>query len=125
MDVPIAIPTVDGPSVLQRLRTPIVGGSGASLPGLLGLKTLEEGRAILDIRNKTLYLCGKGESTITVPAGSIAIPLERAPSGHLVILVDDYANLRPKQIVAVATPGSGSASSRPARNERADSPQTI
>ena len=51
MDVPIAIPTVGGRSVLQRLRTPIVGGSGASLPGLLGLKTLEEERAILDIRN--------------------------------------------------------------------------
>ena len=93
MQVPIAIPTTDGRSVMQQLTTPNVCGTGAELPGLLGLRTLESERAVLDIPNRILYLCTPGTTTITVPPGSLAVPLERAPSGHLVMVVDDYQNL--------------------------------
>ena len=87
---PIAIPHSDGTAHLHKISTPIVEGTGSELPGLLGLRSLETDRAILDTAGRKLYYPGPGEVTINLPPGSITIPLEKAPSGHLVIPIDEY-----------------------------------
>ena len=65
-------------------------GDGSGLPGLLGLRTLEHERAILDTGNHELIFPGPGRVKIELPPGSTRIPLHKAPSGHLVMVVDDY-----------------------------------
>jgi hypothetical protein len=70
-----------------------VEGNGEDLPGLLGLRSLETDRAILDMGNKKLYFPGPGEVKIELPPGSIEVPLEKAPSGHLVMPIDDYEKI--------------------------------
>jgi hypothetical protein len=94
LKIPIAIPDGAGGSTLHTMTTPIVtGGEGAQLPGLLGLKSLESQRAILDMGAKRLILPGPADISIELPPGSISIPLDKAPSGHLVMVVDSYAEL--------------------------------
>ena len=90
LQCPIAIPHEDGASHLHKISTPIVEGNGEDLPGLLGLRSLETDRAILDTGKRMLYYPGPGEVEIVLPPGSIAIPLEKAPSGHLVMPIDEY-----------------------------------
>ena len=60
---------------------------------------MEQQRAILDTGGKSLILPGPGEVEIVLPPGSVRIPLEKAPSGHLVMVIDNYSNL--------STPGGG------------------
>ena len=90
LQCPIAVPHADGHSHIHKISTPIVEGTGAELPGLLGLRSLETDRAILDTGNKILHYPGPGEIEIKLPPGSISIPLEKAPSGHLVMPIDEY-----------------------------------
>ena len=40
-----------------------------------------------------LIFPGPGDVEITLPPGSVRIPLEKAPSGHLVMVIDEYQNL--------------------------------
>ena len=68
----------------------MVSGPGENLPGLLGLRSLEALRAILDTEHSRLIFLGPGEVKYELPSGSTVIPLENAPSGHLVMLIDDY-----------------------------------
>ena len=91
---PIAIPHSDGQARLHSLESPIVEGPGEDLPGLLGLRTLETLRAIMDTGNRILYIPGPGDVQIILPPGSQAIPLEKAPSGHLVMPIDNFERLR-------------------------------
>jgi hypothetical protein len=37
-----------------------------------------------------LHYPGPGPINVQLPPGSISIPLEKAPSGHLVMVVDEY-----------------------------------
>ena len=99
---PIATPTGSSSSVLSTLTTPVVEGSGKELPGLLGLKTLESQRAILDVENRMLHFPGPGEVKIVLPPGSVSHPLEKAPSGHLVLVIDDYERVVAPQKGGVA-----------------------
>jgi len=90
MICPLAIPHDDGVTRLHKITSPIVEGSGEELPGLLGLKSLEADRAILDTGNRTLIFPGRGNVDWTLPPGSVTVPLHKAPSGHLVMVVDDF-----------------------------------
>jgi hypothetical protein len=92
LKIPIAIPHGEpGNACLHNLTTPLVDGpEGKALPGLLGLRSMESLSAILDMGKQELILPGPGGVTIQVPPGSIRIPLEKAPSGHLVMVVDAY-----------------------------------
>ena len=90
---PIAAPHADGQSHLHKITAPIVEGSGENLPGLLGLRSLEELRGIMDCGNRKLYFPGPGEVQIILPPGSVEIPLHKAPSGHLVMIIDDFEHL--------------------------------
>ena len=91
VECPITITSSSNQTSLHKLVAPIVEGPGGEdLPGLLGLRTLEAERAILDTGNRRLYLPGPGAVQIVLPPGSIEVPLEKAPSGHLVMVIDEY-----------------------------------
>ena len=90
MSTPIAVADDRGKTTMHQLTVPIVTGSGADLPGLLGLRSMESLRAILDMGNRELILPGAGDPVIEWPAGTTRIPLSKAPSGHLVMVVDDF-----------------------------------
>jgi len=87
---PIAVNVDEQGASLHELQAPIVGDDGKDLPGLLGLKALKATRGILDCNGKKLHLLGPGEFNPVLPPGSITIPLQEAPSGHLVMIIDDY-----------------------------------
>ena len=90
MTCPIAILDEAGDASMHQITSPVVEGTGEALPGLLGLKTLEEKRAILDMGTRKLHLPGHGDVQFELPPGSLTIPLEKAPSGHLCMPVDGY-----------------------------------
>ena len=75
---------------MHSITAPIESGGGDDLPGLLGLKSLEQERAILDCGARMLHLVGKGDAQLQLPPGSLSIPLRKAPSGHLVMVIDEY-----------------------------------
>ena len=89
----MAVPDADGQASRAKFTAPIVSGPGKDLPGLLGLRSLEGQRAIIDTGNRELIPPGNGKVTIDAPPGSIRIPLVKAPSGQLVMVVDDYERL--------------------------------
>ena len=37
-----------------------------------------------------LIFPGQGDIQIVLPPGSLEVPLQKAPSGHLVMVIDDY-----------------------------------
>ena len=94
LSCPITISSVDNDVTLHKITAPIVEGAGEDLPGLLGLRTLEHERAILDTGNRRLYFPGPGEVKIILPPGSLDVPLEKAPSGHLVMVIDDFEKVK-------------------------------
>ena len=96
MNCPIVVPQRGGSAKLHHLRSPIVEGTGSHLPGLLGLDTLEAQGAILDMGRKMLIFPGSGEVKMELPPGSLEIPLQKSPSGHLVMVIDDFENLTKK-----------------------------
>ena len=95
INLPIAIPTSEG-TQLHSITSPIVEGTGANLPGLLGLDSLRANRAMLDMDKAQLIFPGPGDVKYDLPPGSTIVPLEVAPSGHLVMVTDDYGRL-PKE----------------------------
>ena len=94
--LPIAVPNPDGSAVLHTFESPILSqGSGANLPGLLGLRSLRAKRSVLEMTagRELLTFPGPGGYTINWSPGTIHIPLSTAPSGHLVIVCDAYNQL--------------------------------
>ena len=83
--------------MLHKIHLPVVDGTGSDLPGLVGFRSLNALRAIIDCGRKILYLPGTGEVDIQVPDGTCEIQLQQAPSGHLVMRVDDYENLQTRK----------------------------
>ena len=66
---------------------------GSMLPGLLGLNSLVNRRAILDCITKRLHFLGPGDYDLqsALPPGSKTYQLETAPSGHLILPCTRYA----------------------------------
>ena len=89
----VALTDADGRTEAHTLTVPIVEGSGANLPGLLGLKSLEAQNAILDTGRRMLHFPGPDTRPLQLPEGTISIPLEKAPSGHLCMVVGDFHKL--------------------------------
>ena len=91
--IPIAVPDGQGRAFIHTLEAPIVGGTGKDLPGLLGLKTIESLKGLVDTGGRKLILPGP-EGSLDSP-GTTKLPLEKAPSGHLVLVVDAYELVHP------------------------------
>jgi hypothetical protein len=96
VSIPIACKlSVGGKTVcLNYFEAPVVGGSGARLPALLGLRSLTSLSATLCMHenNEALY--------VPLPGGPIEdlhqcrkCPLSKAPSGHLIMTIDHWREL--------------------------------
>jgi len=86
--IPAAIRLEDGSYMLHRFTSPCVPAS--ELPALWGLDSLTTQRAIIDCAGRRMYLCGPGDIQIIPPPGTQVMPLDRAPSGHLVLPISSY-----------------------------------
>ena len=99
--VPIALPSIiDGEESVtsHEFEAPVVAGDGASLPALLGLKSLRAKNAILVLSTQDehlrLIIPGPGGVDLNLSPGSVEHPLTTAPSGHLLLRCDAYDGQR-------------------------------
>ena len=81
--------SVDGTLNEGTLEAPIVPNS--ELPGLLGLHSMRNARALLDMSTLRMHLCGPGDIRYDLPPGSTSYQLEIAPSGHLVLPCGEFS----------------------------------
>lgn len=89
--IPLAMARHDGSVKGGTFSAPVISGSSA--PALLGLRSLTEHRAILDLVSNQIHLLGPGEARLELPEGSETFNLERAPTGHLMLPFQQYAKL--------------------------------
>ena len=90
---PIAMKRLDGTHSRGTFQIPVVKDS--TLPGLLGLQSMRERNAILDMKTLQLHLCGPGDYDLlpALPPGTESFQCELAPSGHLVLPCTEYAGV--------------------------------
>jgi hypothetical protein len=67
--------------------------NNSMVPALLGLRSLTEKRAVLDMVNDRLILAGPGGFEMRLSLGSRVLKLTRAKSGHLMLPVSAWASL--------------------------------
>jgi hypothetical protein len=89
--MPLAMVSSDGNAIPGSFTTPIIGNS--SLPGLLGLNSLTNQNAVLDLSKMQLHMCGNSGCEITPGTGSHTFNLEISPSGHLILPCCEYEQL--------------------------------
>ena len=65
--IPIAVPDGQGRAFIHTLEAPIVGGTGKDLPGLLGLKTIESLKGLVDTGGRKLILPGPELKAASIP----------------------------------------------------------
>eukprot|EP00439_Symbiodinium_sp_Y106_P057262 s2270_g8.t1 len=94
--LPIALQRQDGSVASGTYSAPVVSQSGC--PALLGLRTLQENRAILDCDKRQLHFPAKGEITLVLPPGSETYQLETAESGHLLLPCDAFHLKTPQAV---------------------------
>ena len=110
---PLALTDRDADTSLHNITAPVVDGAGAHLPGLLGLNSLERNRAILDCGRRLLIIPGSDDYDYELPSTATVLPLEKAPSGHLVLPIDAYdkvgkkGGLREKPLTLLADTNAG------------------
>ena len=86
--LPISLVDLDGEPLRGTFTTPTVNDS--SLPALLGLNTLIDRRAILDMTTMRLHFTGPGETTLNLSPGSRTFQCHQAPSGHMMLPCCNY-----------------------------------
>ena len=86
--MPFAIKRLDGTYRQGTFESPCVPHS--ELPALLGLASMSNNRAVLDMVSNQLHFCGPGDVKLTLPPGTESYQLEVAPSGHLVLPIGDF-----------------------------------
>ena len=92
---PIALKKADGSgSCVGTFSSPTIPTS--DVPGLLGLSSLRENRAILDCNTLQLHFCGPDDYHLEkiLPPGTETHQMELAPSGHLVLPCCEYSTKR-------------------------------
>ena len=95
--LPIAMTKIDGTHSCGMFTLPTVGKS--QLPGLLGLQSMRDRNAILDMNTLQLHFVGDGnyDLGLSLPPGTESYKLEIAPSGHLVLPCCEYAAVDKEQ----------------------------
>ena len=76
------------PVRIAQFEAPVLPNS--EVPALWGNRSLRRNRAVLDMVNNRLYLCGPGEIQFTPPPGTQVLALETSPSGHLLLPFSDF-----------------------------------
>jgi len=99
---------------LMRVEAPICSGTGSDLPGLLGLRTIEERKGVIETAKGQQFLTfpGPGGYRIVWEPGAIHLPLTKAPSGHLCVELDHFDQIasdngvETKQVTLLSRVGS-------------------
>jgi len=88
--LPVAFKRTDGTHSRGTFQVPVVDNS--DLPGLLGLQSMRDRDAILDMKTLQLHFAGPGDYNLTqhLPPGTETFQCEIAPSGHLVLPCCEY-----------------------------------
>ena len=86
-ELPIAVQFDDSEPTLESFVTNIADGCGEDLPAILGSRSMQEKDAVLLLRKgkEILALPGPGGYKIEWSPGTKLLPMQAAPSGHLVI----------------------------------------
>ena len=94
--IPIAVLDPDGAaSCVHTFEAPTVGGTGSDLPALLGLRSMRDKRAVLEMTpgKECLSFPGEGGYEIKWSPGTMHCKLEQAPSGHLILPCGEFHKL--------------------------------
>ena len=89
--VPGVAVDVAGKAHSIHFEAPVLPDS--NVPALWGHMSLRRHRAILDMVNQKLYLCGPGAVRFTPPPGSHEFPLIHSASGHLLLPITEFETL--------------------------------
>ena len=91
--LPIAVKYKDEPANRDTYTANIATGSGADLPAILGSDTMQAKDAVIIMRKgkEMMFFPGPGGYTISWSPGTKLLPMEAAPSGHMVIPCDKFA----------------------------------
>ena len=92
-EVPIAIKFKDEPARLDTYKANVAKGSGADLPAILGSLSMQEKDAVIILRKgkEIMAFPGPGGYKIEWSPGTKLLPMEPAPSGHMVVPCDRFA----------------------------------
>ena len=112
---------INGHRITGDITLPTVYES--SLPGLMGLRSLQNLRALIDFQTLRMYLLGPGDYDLAaaMPPGTNVIQLELGPSGHLYMPCCEYdAPLpdRPKRDMSLLASKSSPTVEEPAKQEQ-------
>ena len=88
LSIEFSVPSGDT-SLSCVYTAPVIEGS--SLPPLLGLKSLQAKRAIIDTHGRLLILPGEGGIEFRCSPGTQALNLDMSESGHLILPMDTVA----------------------------------
>jgi hypothetical protein len=80
-------------------QAPVI--SNSDIPALLGLRTLEGQRTLIDSYHHKLMMIGAGGYEIKLSPGSVVLPLEKSPSGHLLLPITEWGKLSNEQRMAL------------------------
>ena len=72
-------------------QSPVIPNS--DVPALLGNKTLERRRALIDTFNHKLYFVETGDYEIKLPPGNFTFNLEKTESGHLLLPITEFDSI--------------------------------
>ena len=94
--LPICIDDGEGGSTVHYFETPTVDGTGGDIPALLGLRSISGKQGVLETAagKEKLSFPGPGGYSITWSPGTQHLPLQRAPSGHLVVPLGDFSKIK-------------------------------
>ena len=85
--VPMMLATGDSGTYVA----PVIPNS--EVPALLGMVTLENRRALVDVAGRKLHFLGEGDYTL--PPGTTTLNLEKTESGHLMLPITEFATVGP------------------------------
>ena len=92
---PIAVKYAEHTATKETFQANITEGVGANLPAILGLDSMQAKDSVLILRKGQEFMAfpGPGGYEIKWSPGTKLLPMEHAPSGHLVIPCDRFKEL--------------------------------
>jgi hypothetical protein len=93
--MPIAVKFEENEATQETFRANVAEGCGATLPAILGAGSMQEKDSVLILRQgkEMIAFPGPGGYKIEWSPGTRLLPMIAAPSGHLVIPCDRFAEL--------------------------------
>jgi hypothetical protein len=92
---PIAVKFAEHAATKETFQANITEGVGEHLPAILGLDSMQAKDSVIILRKGQEFMAfpGPGGYEIKWSPGTKLLPMEHAPSGHLVIPCDRFAEL--------------------------------